>query len=307
MSSIACQQPSAPIPTATPNIEATVQASVKALLTPEGPDIEATVEAAVEATLTPKDPTVTPSPKPTVTPEPTSTSTPEPTATNTPTATLTATPEPTPTHTPTPTPTPTQTATPTATLTPTPIPTATLKPTSTPTPDPSQWTSSGFWYRDHGFETQLAAVLRSLDIPGTAEAATLDAIPSGWAADLSLSLVCLADDRIAYLFPYSAVVSPSADTYVVGMWNEEIGDWLEEDLGWYGSPILTDDGSGIFMTNVAQINQIIRVLETAVINQNPNLVLNIGVFDSTTEDGYSEWGTYDPTGLRDALNYLPCY
>ncbi len=116
------------IATATPNIEATVQAAVAAAIptpTPTPlPDLDATVSAGIAATLA-------------AIPTPTPTATPVPTATPTPTPTTTPTPE--PTSTPIPTPTPTLWPTPTVTPhpTPTPRPTSTPRPTPTPTPPPA--------------------------------------------------------------------------------------------------------------------------------------------------------------------------
>ncbi len=132
----ACSQ----TPTATPDLEATIEAMVQeAIPTPTPtptPNVEATIAAGVNATMEAMPtPTATPEPTPTHTPTPTAT--PEPTPTHTPTPT--ATPEPTPTHTPTPTatPVPTPTHTPTPTATPVPTPTNTPTPTATPTPTPT--------------------------------------------------------------------------------------------------------------------------------------------------------------------------
>ena len=142
-----------PVLTATPDIEATVQAAVAAALptaTPTAtPDIDATVEARIVVALAaiptptpvPTD-TPTPTPVPTATPTPTPvptdtpTPTPVPTATPTPTPVPTATPTPTPVPTDTPTPTPVPTDTPTPTPVPTDTPTPTPVPTDTPTPTP---------------------------------------------------------------------------------------------------------------------------------------------------------------------------
>ena len=115
---VACTAESpTPVPTATRDIEATVQAAVAAALptatpTPT-PDIGATVEARVAATLAAI-------PTPTLVPTATPTPTPVPTPTPTPTPVPTATPTPTPVPTATPTPTPVPTATPTRTPRPTP-------------------------------------------------------------------------------------------------------------------------------------------------------------------------------------------
>lgn len=122
------------IATATPNIEATVQAAVAAAIptpTPTPlPDLDATVSAGIAATLA-----AIPTPTPTAIPVPTATPTPTPTATPTPTPEPTSTPIPTPTPTPWPTPrptlTPTPRPTPRPTFTPTPRPTATQPPSTT--------------------------------------------------------------------------------------------------------------------------------------------------------------------------------
>ena len=94
---LSCGSPPAPPPTPAPDIEATVQAAVRAALptpTPTpAPDIPATVEAGIRATMT-AAPTATPLPPATPTPEPTAT--PIPTATPQPTATLLPRPTPTP-------------------------------------------------------------------------------------------------------------------------------------------------------------------------------------------------------------------
>ena len=110
---VACitESPTA-VPTATRDIEATVQAAVAAALptatpTPT-PDIDATVEARMATTLAAI-------PTPTLVSTATPTPTPLPTATPTPTPVPTATPTPTPVPTPTPTPTPVPTPTPTDT------------------------------------------------------------------------------------------------------------------------------------------------------------------------------------------------
>ena len=144
MFTVACSspQPSAtPLATSIPEPTAVPVSPEPPTLTPipsPSPNIEATVEARLAATL---EAIPSPTPVPTVTPIPTEppTSTPiptlEPTVTPTPTAkpTLTPMPTPTPGQTSTPAPSPT----PTLTLTPTPSPTPTLVPT--PTSIPGAW------------------------------------------------------------------------------------------------------------------------------------------------------------------------
>ena len=118
---LACSTPTAtPVPTPTTDIQATVDAAIRAALptqtaTPT-PNRAATVAAAVRATIQ---------------------AIPTATAVPTPTPTVTRTPTSTPTPTAVPTPTPTVTPTPTFTPSPTPVPTATPNPTPTPTATPA--------------------------------------------------------------------------------------------------------------------------------------------------------------------------
>ena len=237
-------------------------------------------------------PSLTPTPEATATATPTLTPTPAPTATPEPTATPRPSPTPTPTLTPTPSPTPTAT----------PLPT----PAATPTPEPNQWEFTGYWSQSPDYEWTINEALDAEGYDGEARVATLDAIPTAWAADVSLSIGCIASLGIAYLTPYSWEVPPSVDTYVIGMWNDKTDSWEDDDLGWYSSPILTDDGSAIYVSNQAQVRQIIRILEKADQNRNPDLVLTAGMFDSN-EDGLGLWGEFDPDGLKEVLQYLPCH
>ena len=196
---------------------------------------------------------------------------------------------------------------PTVIYVPPPAPVSTAAPRPTPAPEPIQWESTGHWYRDLVYESFLNGVLKEEGLDGQSSGATLDAMPTGWAADLNLTLACITDLGVAYLTPYSWVVPPSADTYVIGMWDGEAGDWVQEGLGWYKNPLITDDGSAIYITNRIQLRQIITLLETALVNRNPDLTLNVGIFDSENEDVVELWGVFDTTGLQDALQYLPCF
>ena len=108
-------------PTATPNLDSTVEARTAGTI--------AAMPTATPAPTSTPQPTATPTPVP----APTATPTPVPTATPTPTLVPTSTPTPRPTLPPTATPQPTPTPTPTAT--PTPVPTATATPTPTSTSD----------------------------------------------------------------------------------------------------------------------------------------------------------------------------
>ena len=311
--SIACQQPSAPIPTASPDIEATVQASVKALLTPEGPDIEATIEAAIEATLTPDDPTTTPSPEPTVTPDPTSTATPEPTAT----PTHTPTPEPTATSIPTATPTLTPSPTPTVAPTPTPSPTATATATPTPTQLPDVTELTG-WLRDEHAETELNTYLINLGYRGNYKAMFLEGAPPY--TDFGLRLACLGNERRVELVAYLDSQSPSLPTSLdAGIWFEQwdvdIGDWATDEPSFryqmgeaYSmasfSPWATD-GVNITFDDNSQVSAIWGAIQTAALND--TLVMVVNVFSGEDEGEGVLTGAFDPIGLDAVRAYLACY
>ena len=142
------------VPTATPDIPATVTARVDALPT-----------ATAYPTLTPypaltRVPTTTPyptgTPRPTLTPQPTPTAWPTYTPYPTPTALPTYTPYPTPTPRPTYTPYPTPTSIPTPTPTPAPTPTPTPRPTATPRPTPTPIPWITHWPRSQ-YQIQLPA------------------------------------------------------------------------------------------------------------------------------------------------------
>ena len=243
-----------------------------------------------------------PLPEPTPTPEPTVT----PTATTEPTATM----EPTVAPVPTPALTlePTATPTPRPTATPTPVPTATPGPTTRPTAVPIATPAPNLsnWYQDVAYEAAINDFLESEGFEDRAQIATLDAEPTGWAADLSLSLGCIGGFGVAYLTPYSYEVSPSVDTYVVGIWDDKNDRWVQEDLGWYSGPVLTDDGSSIYIANRSQILQIIDILEIALDNRNPDLILTAGMFESQNDDEPGSWGELYPDGLQAVLRYLSC-
>lgn len=137
--------------TPTPNVEATVQAAVKATETSK-------------PTSTPVPPTATPVP-PTNTPVPTDTPVP-PTATPTATSTPTDTATPTetavpPTKTPTPTKVPTKTPTPAPpTATPTPAP-----PTATPTVSADEYLQKGFeYYEKEQWDQAIAEFKKAIEV-----------------------------------------------------------------------------------------------------------------------------------------------
>ena len=157
------------------------------------------------------------------------------------------------------------------------------------------------------YETVINAAYEEEGLDFVAKVATLDAIATAWSADLSFSIGCAGPFLVAYWTPYSWEVPSSVDTYAIGMWNDRTDEWVDDDLGWYKNPIFTDDGSAIYVVNQTQLREIIRILERANQNQNPDLVLNAGMFDSVNDDVEGLWGEFDPAGLEDVLDYLECF
>ena len=97
------------------------------------------------------------------------------------------------------------------------------------------------------------------------------------------------------------------DAYFVAIWNEITEKFVEGDSAFYYDAVITDDGSALFISHRLQIDNIIRMLEKLDQNRHPELELSINMFDSEDDDAEEFWADFDPTGLRDALAYLPCY
>ena len=140
-----------------------------------------------------------------------------------------------------------------------------------------------------------------------ARVAALDAITPGAARDVRLSLGCVGtDERLMYVVPYSFKVPPSMDTLTVGIWDHGTNAWAEDEVWHYGNVVTTEDRAGVFITSKAQVRQILSTLQKADQNREADLVFSVGLYDST-EDTEGLWGEFDPTGLEDALDYLPCF
>ncbi len=178
--------------------------------------------------------------------------------------------------------------------------------TYAPEPVLVDWEASGNWHRNADYEWGLNVALDNRGGDLRAYVATLDASADTWASDLSLSLGCIGESKVMYLTPYWHDVSVSIDTYTIGIWNNEAGEWVEDQRGLYNNPGLTDDGSAIYIANDAQIREIVDIIQEANTNQIPEQVLNVGMWNSESEDE-DLWGNMDPVGLEDALSYLPCF
>lgn len=188
--------------------------------------------------------------------------------------------------------------------TPTPQPTATLVPTSTPEP---QWQHMGNWVQAKTVEQSINEFAKSTGLDIQARIATLHSDGGEWGDELSISIGCIGPERVAYLTPYSGIVPNSVDTYVFGLWNNRTENWVEDDLGWYGNPDLTDDGSSIYIPSPARVNQIVRAMERANQNRDPEAILSAGIFNSENDEEPGLWGEFDASGLESALKYLTCF
>ena len=253
-------------------------------------------------------PTYTPlptlQPLPTYTPlpalQPLPTYTPLPALQPLPTYTPLPTLQPLPTYTPLPTPT----ATPVPTVTPVPTRRPTL--TATPTATPDDWSGTGAWYRDRELEEGVTAFVKAQGLDQDVRFATLDATPTALFNAISLTVGCIGGTKVAYFAPYTFSVPVEIDIYAIGIWDDSTGSWKEGELHYYSDPVLTDDGSAIYVVNQVQVSQIFSIIQNAVQLQNSHQVLNAGMYDED-DGGISLWGEFNPTGLDDAVAYLPCF
>ncbi len=266
-------QTSEPTAVPTPDIAATIEAGIAATREAEQ-SIEATVTARVGAT---KEAEPTSTPEPTFTPEPE----PEPTPTYAPSAT------------PLPSPTPEQTATP--------------RPVSTP--ETKNWRSTGHWYRDFEWERALNEALKETApyAVDTVAVATLNADPDGVDRDLLFSLACIGESQLGYLSPYSLEIPHYVDAYAIAVWDDTSEDFLEHHGNFYSDPLVTDDGSSIYISNSAELNRIVNTLTYTAAGLEPDQVLVVGMWSSEDDNVPEYWSAFDPSGIDDALQYLDCF
>ena len=140
-----------------------------------------------------------------------------------------------------------------------------------------------------------------------AKVAALDAITPGAKRDVRLVLGCIGTFRVMYVVPYSFKVPPSMDTLTVGIWDYGTDAWVDDEVWHYGNVVTTGDGSGVFITSNAQVRQILSTLQKADQNREEDLVFSVGLYDSAESTTRGLWGEFDPAGLEDALDYLPCF
>ena len=138
--------------------------------------------------------------------------------------------------------------------------------------------------------------------------ATLDADLAGRHNDLYLSLVCLDSLKTVYIWTYDVVVPDDVDAYIVGIWDDSIGEWIDGATHGYYNPTITDDGSGIYIFNQTQTRQILDVIKKADQQRNhPSRAMTVILYSSGDKQGTRLGSSFDPTGWQDAIAYLPCY
>ena len=218
-----------------------------------------------------------------------------------------------PTSTPIPQPAQRPTLAPTAIPTPTTVPTATSTKTLAPTPTAILTTAVpkliGDWYRNADWEHSLTEVMKEIH-PNTAydiRVVTLDATPDSVDQDLAFSLGCIGSTQVAYLSPYSGETLEYVDTLVFGIWDDVDSEYLVDHEHFYSNPVLTDDGSSIYINNNAQLRQIITTLTRATEGMEPSQSLISGMWEQDKDDDFGLWSEFDSAGIGDALRYLGCF
>ncbi|MYC38089.1 MAG: hypothetical protein F4X66_14415 [Chloroflexi bacterium] len=155
----------------------------------------------------------------------------------------------------------------------------------------------------------MVEIMKGID-PDTAyevRVATLDATPDSADQDLAFSLGCIGPTQVGYLSPYSGEMLDYVDTFVFGIWDDAAGEYLADHEHFYSSPVLTDDGLSIYITNNAQLRQIITTLTHAAEGMEPAQSLVSGMWDQDDDDDFGLWSEFDSAGIGDALWYLGCF
>ena len=187
---------------------------------------------------------------------------------------------------------------PTPTPTPTPSP---ITPTPTPAPTPSLWQSSGYWYRDAGWESAM----KETPTVSSARVASLDSNPMQ-THDLYLTLACINAAPVMYLTPYSLYVPDAIDMYTVAIWDDVSVSFVDGGLGARDAHRTDDEGS-LYITHWPTLVAVIDLLRTGAsgtLSQGQSFYA--GMWASTTDDpGFG--AEFEPEGLQDALDYIGCF
>lgn len=141
---------------------------------------------------------------------------------------------------------------------------------------------------------------------GQVKLVTLHPDPTTRYSAVYLSLGCMVGVPVAYIVPYENLVPAWADSYAIGLWDIQKGEFAEGTQITYRNPTVTDDGAGFYISNVVQIRQLLGVLDLAHQNRNPNLGFLTGMDSIADTDIVGLWGWYDVDGFNEALAYLGC-
>ena len=123
-------------------------------------------------------------------------------------------------------------------------------------------------------------------------------------ADLFFTLACIGPTPVAYLTSYSFQIPDNVNTYIFGIWDNANEKYLENHEHLYHSPTITDDGSGIYITNTAELRQILDTMTYAAKDLEPDQYLISGMWESDSDADLDLWSEFDPAGIDDALLYL---
>ena len=172
----------------------------------------------------------------------------------------------------------------------------------------STWQYSGNWYRDEDWEITAAVFLKDLGLDNDYEFrfATLDATPASPRKEFSFSLGCIGPTQVGYLVPYSLWVPEYVDSYSFGIWNDDAGEYLNPPGISSFSATIADDSVGVYISDNAQLRDIIAILGFGVENLKPNDSLIARIWGAD-DDHIGLWSRFDPAGMDDALKYLDCF
>ena len=145
------------------------------------------------------------------------------------------------------------------------------------------------------------------EIPGQVKAATLHSEPTSRYSAVFLSLVCLDVVPTVYIVRYEDVVPGWVDSYAIGIWDIQQGEWADGQKLSYQNVTITDDRGGIYIINIVQIRQLLGMLAAAQREPNPNRGFIAGMDSSQNTDIVGFWGWFDVTGFDEALTYLGCF
>ena len=109
---------------------------------------------------------------------------------------------------------------------------------------------------------------------------------------------------MAWLTPYTFIVSADIDTFAFGIWDlgsEKFVDDIPNQPA-----VRTDDGSALYISNRVVLSGMTRLLREAASGLPRGQALTAGMWASGVGDS-GMWGDFNADGLQDALDYLGCF